>query len=107
MESPPPSISFCVIPHLITREQINGVTASVYALSACGGEQRCQSLVDREAVEQAGAARAHQIVLAASSARMRRVPGLVVAAAAVKWPSCAVPVASLVQLPQVWSAESL
>jgi hypothetical protein len=40
--------------------------------------------VDCEAVEQSGAARANQIVLAAAPARVRGVPGLIVGAAAVE-----------------------
>jgi len=49
-----------------------------------GAREAMTILVDCEAVEQAGAARAHQVVLAAAPAGVRRVPRLVVCAAAVK-----------------------
>src|SRR5690349_19726880 len=49
----------------------------------CG---ECKTLINREAVDKAGAARRHEILLTAAPARMRRVPGAVAAALLVRMP---------------------
>ena len=69
--------------------------------------QRDPQLVNGETVQQARAARGDQVLLAASLARMHRVPGRIPAAHAVECPSWAVPILLLVQLLQVWSAASV
>src|ERR1019366_7229466 len=69
-------------PHMFTRPGHAATTRVSFKVRA----RNVNSLIGGETIEQAGAARAHQILLAAAARRMRGVPRSVSAAGAIEVP---------------------